>query len=78
MPGAVPRQLRLYHYTVTTNNFIEGTNTVSIGFHYVVTDADGIPISMPGDGIPDYLADANGDGRFALSLSSDARRRCQH
>jgi hypothetical protein len=51
----------LYHYTVTTNNTIEGTNTVSIGFHYVAC-SNGIPISTPGDGIPDYIADANGNG----------------
>ena len=51
----------LYHYTVTTNNAVEDTNTVSIGFHYVAC-SNGIPISTPGDGIPDYLADANGNG----------------
>ncbi len=51
----------LYHYTVTTNNAIEGTNTVSIGFHYVAC-SNGVPISTPNDGIPDYLADANGNG----------------
>jgi uncharacterized delta-60 repeat protein len=28
----------LYYYTVTTNNAIEGTNTVSIGFHYLGTN----------------------------------------
>jgi hypothetical protein len=54
--------LGLYHYTVTTNEVVEGTNTVSIGYHYVATDANGIPISTPQDGIPDYLADANGNG----------------
>jgi hypothetical protein len=52
----------LYHFTVTTNEVVEGTNTVSIGYHYVATDANGIPISTPQDGIPDYLADANGNG----------------
>ena len=54
--------LGLYHYTITTNEAIEGTNTVSIGFHYVAVDTNGIPFSTPGDGIPDYLADANGNG----------------
>jgi hypothetical protein len=52
----------LYHYTVTTNQVVEGTNTVSIGYHYVAVDTNGIPLSMPRDGIPDYLADANGNG----------------
>jgi hypothetical protein len=51
----------LYHYTVTTNQVIEGTNTVSIGFHYVAT-AYGNPLDTNGDGIPDYLEDANGNG----------------
>jgi hypothetical protein len=31
----------LYHYTVTTNNVVEGTNMVSIGFHYISVDANG-------------------------------------
>jgi len=31
----------LYHYTVMTNNMIEGTNMVSIGFHYIAVDASG-------------------------------------
>ncbi|HEY1790221.1 MAG TPA: hypothetical protein VGJ73_18900 [Verrucomicrobiae bacterium] len=52
----------LYHYTVTTNNAIEGTNIVSIGFHYVATDTNGIPFDANGDGIPDYLEDSNGNG----------------
>jgi hypothetical protein len=51
----------LYHYTVLKNNTIEGNNTVSIGFHYVAC-SNGIPISTPGDGIPDYIADINGNG----------------
>jgi hypothetical protein len=51
----------LYHYTVTTNNVIEGTNIVSIGFHYVAC-TNGLPIDTNGDGIPDYLEDANGNG----------------
>jgi RHS repeat-associated protein len=52
----------LYHYTVLTNNTIEGTNTVSIGFHYVACGTDGLPLVSNPAGIPDYLADANGDG----------------
>jgi hypothetical protein len=54
----------LYHYTVTTNNVIEGTNTVSIGFHYVAVDANGQPLDTTGDGLPDYVKDSNGDGVY--------------
>ena len=52
----------LYHYTVTTDQVVEGTNTVSIGYHYVAVDTNGIPLDSNGDGIPDYLEDANGNG----------------
>ena len=52
----------LYHYTVTTNNAIEGTNIVSIGFHYVAVGSNGLPLDTNGDGIPDYIEDANGNG----------------
>lgn len=52
----------LYHYTVTTNNVIEGTNIVSIGFHYVAVGADGLPLDTGPYGVPDYLSDINGDG----------------
>ncbi len=52
----------LFHYTVTTNEVVEGTNIVSIGYHYVATDTNGNLLSTPVDGIPDYVADANGNG----------------
>ena len=35
---------------------------VDIGFHYVATDANGNPLDTNGDGIPDYIKDANGNG----------------
>ena len=54
--------LGLYHYTVTTNQVIEGTNTVSIGYHYVATDDNGNPLDSNGDGVPDYLEDPLGNG----------------
>ena len=63
--GDVPAsQMGLYHFTVLTNQIPEGTNTVSIGYHYVATDAYGNPLDSNGDGIPDYLEDANGDGIY--------------
>jgi hypothetical protein len=54
--------LALYHYTVTTNNVVEGTNIVSRGYHYVALGTNGLPLDANGDGIPDYLEDANGNG----------------
>jgi hypothetical protein len=52
----------LYHYTVTANNAKETTNTVSIGYHYVATDANSAPLDYDGDGWPDYFEDQNGNG----------------
>jgi hypothetical protein len=54
--------LGLYHFTTQTNQIPDGTNTVTIGYHYVATDQYGNPLDSNGDGIPDYLEDANGDG----------------
>jgi hypothetical protein len=54
--------LGLYHFTTQANQAVEGTNIVTIGYHYVATDANGNPLDTNGDGIPDYLEDANGNG----------------
>jgi hypothetical protein len=54
--------LGLYHFTTQTNQVIEGTNLVTIGYHYVATDTNGVPLDSNGDGIPDYIEDANGNG----------------
>jgi len=54
--------LGLYHYTVLTSESVEGTNIVSRGYHYVALGANGLPLDNNGDGIPDYLEDANGNG----------------
>ncbi len=54
--------LGLFHYAVTTNSTVEGSNVVSRGYHYVVVSTNGLPLDSNNDGVPDYLEDANGDG----------------
>jgi hypothetical protein len=57
-------QIGLYHFTTQTNQTVEGSSTVDIGYHYVATDAYGNPLDTNGDGIPDYLEDVNGNGLY--------------
>ena len=52
----------LYHFTTQTNQTVEGASVVDIGYHYVATDPNGVPLDSNSDGIPDYLEDANGNG----------------
>ena len=52
----------LYHYTTQTSEVIESNSVVDIGYHYVALGANGLPLDTNGDGIPDYLEDANGNG----------------
>jgi len=52
----------LYHFTTQTNQAPEFNSPVDIGYHYVATDSNGIPLDSNADGVPDYLADANGNG----------------
>lgn len=52
----------LYHFTTQTNQTVEGTSLVDLGYHYVATDSSGNPLDTNGDGIPDYISDSNGNG----------------
>jgi len=54
--------LGLYHLTTQTNQAVEGNSIVDLGCHFIATDQYGNPLDSNGDGIPDYLEDANGDG----------------
>src|SRR5262249_55229984 len=54
----------LFHYTTQTNQVRETNSTVDIGLHYVAVDANGNPFDTDQDGVPDYLADQNGNGRY--------------
>jgi hypothetical protein len=51
----------LYQFTSLTANTKEGANTVNIGPAYVAL-AQGIPADSNNDGIPDFIADSNGNG----------------
>ena len=54
--------LGLYHFTTQTNQSVEGDSIVDIGYHYVATGTNGLPLDSNGDGIPDYLEDPLGNG----------------
>jgi len=59
----------LYHFTTTSNQSKETNSTVDIGFHMAAVDGSGLPLDTDGDGIPDYVEDADGDGAVSGSES---------
>jgi hypothetical protein len=54
----------LYHFTTQTNQVKETNSIVDIGYHHVALDASGIAVDSDGDGLADYLEDANGNGIY--------------
>jgi hypothetical protein len=80
-------QFGLYHFTTQpdlqwnyelseSTQLPETNSIVDIGYHYVAADAYGNPIDTNGDGIPDYIEDANGNGvidsgEISWNLSGD-------
>jgi hypothetical protein len=55
-------QVGLYHFTTQTTQVKETNSVVDIGRHYVALDSLGNPYDTDGDGLPDYIEDANGNG----------------
>jgi hypothetical protein len=52
----------LYHYTTQTNQVKETNSVADIAYHYVALTSSGAAVDTDGDGLPDYLEDANGNG----------------
>ncbi len=55
-------KIGFYHYTTQTNQVKESNSIIDIGYHYLAAGANGLPLDSNGDGVPDYLQDANGNG----------------
>lgn len=57
-----PVLLKLHNYTTRIDREKDGATAsqLDIGFHYVATDAGGMPLDSDSDGIPDYLEDSGG------------------
>jgi hypothetical protein len=58
----------LFQFTTTTNQVKETNSPVDIGFHYVALNGSGQPLDTSGGGVPDYLADSNGNGSFDVGI----------
>jgi hypothetical protein len=52
----------MYHHTTQTDQTKEYTSRLDIGKHWIATDGYGNPLDSDGDGVPDYIEDANGNG----------------
>ena len=78
-----PGEAGLYHYTTRLDQIKEGdeyiafNNQVNIGLHYVAVTNNQLstgnyqPKDSDGDGIPDYMEDANGSGTVEAGVETD-------
>ena len=78
-----PGEAGLYHYTTRLDQIKEGdeyiafNNQVNIGLHYVAVTNNQLstgnyqPKDSDGDGIPDYMEDANGSGTVEAGVKTD-------
>ena len=70
-----PANAGLYHYTTRLDQVKEGSepagHNVNIGVHYVAANNYGLPMDSDGDGIPDYVEDANGNGLWDQGIETD-------
>ena len=70
-----PANAGLYHYTTRLDQVKEGSepagHNVNIGVHYVAANNYGLPKDSDGDGIPDYVEDANGNGIWDSGTETD-------
>jgi hypothetical protein len=69
-----PAEAGLFHYTTRTDQTKDGSQSgnLIIGRHYVaaVNSWTALPRDTDGDGVPDYVEDANGDGLWDEGLET--------
>jgi hypothetical protein len=56
------KDVGMYHFSTATSGANEGTTQLDIGAHYLSLPVGGKPGDNNHDGIPDFIADANGNG----------------
>ena len=63
--------LGLYYYTTRSDQTLQGDAMVDIGLHYVAASSNSangwVPLAT--NGIPDYVADVNGNGQIPLGAT---------
>jgi hypothetical protein len=70
-----PADAGLFQYTTRLDQMKEGSETsghmVNIGLHYVAATGN-VPKDTDGDGIPDFVEDANGNGQVDFNVTVNA------